>query len=207
MLRNTMQSGSRVYCLWHEAIKIKKKRRKSLMSNSSLVSFTQISPNQNSPRKYKIDTISIHCVVGQLSVETMGHMFAQPEYQASCNYAIGSDGRIALIVEEKDRSWCTSSRENDNRAITIECASEMTDPYEVNDAVMESLLNLLVDICRRNGIKELKWKADPSLIGQVDRQNMTVHRWFANKACPGDYLYSLHGDIARRVNARLAENA
>ena len=174
-----------------------------LYTNSSLVSYTRISPNRNSPRNHSIDTISIHCYVGQVSVEDMGAWFANIGAQASSNYGIGSDGRIGLFVSECDRSWCTSSRDNDNRAITIERASDRTDPYAVNDQVYESLIKLLVDICKRNHIKQLLWKGDKNLIGQVDKQNMTVHRWFANKACPGDYLYNRHGDIARRVNEKL----
>lgn len=173
------------------------------MSNSPLVSYTKISPNKTSPRTHEIDTITIHCVVGQCSAERLGAIFTPTSKQASCNYGIGYDGRIALIVEEKDRSWCSSSSSNDNRAITIEVASDTTHPYAVNDAAYKSLINLLVDICQRNNIKELKWKADKSLIGQPDKQNMTVHRWFANKACPGEYLYSRHGQIAAEVNARL----
>lgn len=173
------------------------------MSNSSLVNYTRISPNRNSPRNHKIDTITIHCVVGQCSVETLGNIFANSNIEASSNYGVGYDGRIGMYVEEKDRSWCSSSASNDNRAITIEVASDTYHPYAVNDAAYEALIKLVADICRRNGIKELKWKADKSLIGQVDKQNMTVHRWFANKSCPGDYLYSRHGDIAKRVNALL----
>lgn len=173
------------------------------MSNSPLISFTQISPNRNSPRNHSIDTITIHCVVGQLSVETMGAMFAKSSYGASCNYCIGSDGRIGLIVPEADRSWCSSNRDNDNRAITIECACDLNDPYAVNSKVYASLVNLLVDICQRNGIDALRWQADKSLIGQPEKQNMTVHRWFAAKACPGDYLYNRHSQIAAEVNARL----
>lgn len=171
------------------------------MSNSKLISYTKISPNKSSPRNHKIDTITIHCVVGQCSVETLGNIFQNNG--ASCNYAIGSDGRIALIVDESDRSWCSSNGTNDNRAITIECASDMTDPYAVNDKVYNALINLLVDICKRNHIPELRWKADKNLIGQTDKQNMTVHRWFANKACPGDYLYTHHIDIANKVNEKL----
>lgn len=177
-----------------------------IMSNSPLVSYTKISPNKTSPRTHEIDTITIHCVVGQCSVETLGSIFAPTSKEASCNYAIGYDGRIALIVEEKDRSWCSSNSANDNRAITIEVASDTTHPYAVNDTVYKSLINLLTDICQRNNIKELKWKADKSLIGQPDKQNMTVHRWFDNKACPGDYLYSRHGQIAAEVNARLGKS-
>lgn len=173
------------------------------MSNSTLATYKKISPNRTSPRNHKIDTITIHCVVGQLSVETMGNMFADKSYGASCNYCIGSDGRIGLIVEEKDRSWCSSSRDNDHRAITIEVASDTKSPYKVNDKAYKSLINLLVDICKRNGIKKLLWEADKSLIGKVDKQNMTVHRWFAAKECPGEYLYSKHGEIAKEVNARL----
>lgn len=177
------------------------------MSNSPLVSYTKISPNKTSPRNHVIDTITIHCYVGQVSVEGMGAWFVQPSTEASCNYGIGVDGRIALIVDEKDRSWCTSSSSNDNRAITIECACDKTHPYAVNREVYKSLIELLVDICRRNDIKELKWKADKSLIGQPDKQNMTVHRWFKNKACPGEYLYSRHSQIAAEVNARLNRTA
>lgn len=173
------------------------------MSNSKLVSYTKISPNKTSPRNHKIDTITIHCVVGQCSVETLGEIFAQPSRQASSNYGIGYDGRIGMYVEEKDRSWCSSSNSNDNRAITIEVASDTTHPYKVNDKAYAALLDLLTDICQRNGIKELLWKGDKSLIGQVDKQNMTVHRWFANKSCPGDYLYNRHGEIAAEVNKRL----
>lgn len=173
------------------------------MSNSKLVSYTKISPNRTSPRNHVIDTITIHCVVGQASVETLGNVFAPTSRKASSNYGVGVDGRIGMYCEEKDRSWCSSSASNDNRAITIEVASDTTHPYAVNEKAYAALIELLVDICKRNGIKELKWKADKSLIGQVDKQNMTVHRWFANKSCPGDYLYERHGEIARLVNERL----
>ena len=173
------------------------------MSNSPLVSFTRISPNKTSPRNHKIDTITIHCVVGQLSVESLGATFASSDRQASSNYGIGSDGRVGMYVEEKDRSWCSSNRANDHRAITIEVASDSTHPYAVNDAAYKTLIDLLVDICQRNGIKQLLWKNDRSLIGQVDKQNMTVHRWFAAKECPGEYLFSRHTQIASEVNARL----
>jgi hypothetical protein len=132
-------------------------------------------------------------------------MFAMPSRSASSNYGIGPDGRIGMYVEEQDRSWCSSSFTNDHRAITIECASDKTHPYAINDAVYKSLIDLCVDICRRNDIKELRWKADKSLIGQVDKQNMTVHRWFANKDCPGDYIYNRLGQIADEVNSRLNE--
>ena len=173
------------------------------MSNSPLVDYTEISPNRTSPRKHAIDTITIHCVVGQCAVTTLGHEFAKASKRASSNYGIGYDGKIGMYVEECDRSWCSSNTANDERAITIEVASDTTPPYAVKDAAYKSLIKLLVDICQRNGIKELKWKADKSLIGQPDKQNMTVHRWFANKSCPGDYLYDRHGQIAAEVNAIL----
>ena len=180
-------------------------------TNSGLACVKKISPNRNSPRTHAIDRVSVHCVVGQLSAETMAEMFAQASYQASCNYAIGSDGRVALIVEEKDRSWCTSSGENDHRAVTIECASDRTHPYAVNANVYASLLSLLEDICRRNGKKKLLWFGDKGKTlayePAPDEMVMTVHRWFAAKECPGEYLYSRHGKIAAEVTARLAEAA
>ena len=173
------------------------------MSNSPLVAFTRISPNKTSQRSHKIDTITIHCVVGQLSVESLGAGFASSNRKASSNYGVGSDGRIGMYVEEKDRSWCSSNASNDNRAITIEVASDTKYPYAVNDKAYKALINLLVDICKRNDIKKLLWKNDKSLIGQVDKQNMTLHRWFAATECPGEYLYSKHAQIAAEVNARL----
>ena len=173
------------------------------MSNSSLVKYTKISPNKTSPRDHAIDTITIHCVVGQVSVERLGDIFAPTSKKASANYGIGSDGRVGMYVEEKDRSWCSSNADNDNRAITIECASDSKYPYAINDAVYKTLIELCADICKRNNIKELKWKADKSLIGQVDKQNMTVHRWFAKKSCPGQYIYERLGQIAEEVNKKL----
>ena len=174
------------------------------MSNSPLVTYTKLSPNHSGRRNHVIDTISIHCMAGNASVETCGALFADPSRKASSNYGIGSDGRIALYVDEANRSWCTSSASNDHRAITIEVANNGGAPdWPVSGKAYSALLDLLTDICRRNNIKELLWKGNKSLIGQVDKQNMTVHRWFAAKACPGDYLYNRHGEIAAEVNRRL----
>lgn len=175
------------------------------MSNSPLVSYTKLSPCKNSPRQHVIDTITIHCMAGNMTVESCGALFSNYSRQTSSNYGIGSDGRIALYVNESDRSWCTSSRSNDNRAITIEVANDggANTGWHISDKAYASLINLLVDICQRNNIPELRWQANKDLIGQVDKQNMTVHRWFAAKACPGDYLYNAHGQIAAEVNKRL----
>lgn len=180
-------------------------------TNSPLVTYTLLSPHYN-PREHEIDTISIHCVVGQLTAKQVCNLerFAvddPDDDDASCNYVVGTDGSIGLCVEEKNRSWCTSSRSNDHRAITIEVASDTKHPYAVNSVAYAALLDLVTDICKRNGIKKLLWKADKSLIGQVDKQNMTVHRWFAAKACPGDWLYERHGEIAAEVNKRLNASA
>ena len=174
--------------------------------NSNLISYTKISPNKTSPRNHAIDTITIHCMAGNLSIESCGELFAPTSRQASSNYGIGTDGRIGLYVDEQDRSWCSSSGSNDNRAITIEVANDggAETGWHISDKALNSLINLVTDICQRNGIKQLLWQADKNLIGQVDKQNMTVHRWFAAKACPGDYLYNLHSEIAGKVNARLS---
>lgn len=174
------------------------------MSNSKLISYTKISPNRTSPRNRKIDTVTIHCVVGQCSVETLGNIFAPTSRQASCNYGIGADGRIGMYCEEKDRSWCSSNAANDNRAITIEVASDTKHPYAVNAKAYAALIDLLVDICKRNGIPRLVWstsKADR--VNHKNGCNMTVHRDYANKSCPGEYLYSRHAQIASEVNKRL----
>ena len=172
-------------------------------TNSSLVSKTVLSPNHSGTRTHAIDTITIHVYVGQITVDRGLSGFAKASREASCNYVIGYDGKIGLCVEEKNRSWCSSSKANDQRAITIEVASDTKAPYKVTDKAYAALLDLVTDICKRNNIKELKWKADKSLNGQTDEQNLSVHRWFAAKACPGDYLYNKHGEIAAEVNKRL----
>ena len=178
------------------------------MSNSTLVDYTRISPNRTSPRNHKIDTITIHCVVGQCSVETLGNIFAPTSRQASSNYGVGVDGRIGMYVEEKDRSWCSSNAANDNRAITIEVASDTTHPYAVNAKAYAALLDLVTDICRRNGIKKLVWSTNKNeRVNHLNGCNMTVHRDYANKSCPGDYLYERHGAIAAEVNKRLGASA
>lgn len=177
------------------------------MSNSQMVNCTVISPNKNSPRNHKIDTITPHCVVGQLSAEAIGGCFKSASRKASCNYGIGADGRVVLVVDEKDRSWCSSSSSNDNRAVTIECASDKTAPYAMNSAVYESLVNLCVDICRRNGIKKLLWLGSKQktllYTPKSGEAVLTAHRWFANKSCPGDWLYSRYGNLAEQVNRQL----
>lgn len=172
-------------------------------TNSPLVNYTKISPNKTVNRNHKIDTITIHHMAGNLTVERCGEVFAPTSRKASSNYGIGSDGRIGMYVEEKDRSWATANASNDHRAITIEVANDDTKTWSISDKAYKSLVALCVDICKRNGIDELKWKGDKNLIGKVDQQNMTVHRWFAATLCPGDYLYNLHGQIAKDVNAQL----
>ena len=180
-------------------------------TNSTLVSYTKISPNRTPNRNHAIDRVTIHCVVGQCTVETLGSIFAPTSRQASCNYGVGTDGKIGLYCEEKDRSWCTSSGANDHRAVTIEVASDTKHPYAVNDKAYEATINLVADICRRNGKKRITWLADKeksiNYTPAADEMLMTVHRWFANKACPGDYLYNRHADIAARVNAILSGTA
>lgn len=176
------------------------------MSNSPLVTYKRLSKNKNSPRNHKIDTITIHVYVGQVTAKQGCDYFATTDRQVSSNYVVGFDGSIGLSVEEKDRSWCSSNAANDHRAITIEVASEPAHPYMVTDKAYKALIELCADICKRNDIKQLLWKADKSLIGQVDKQNMTVHRWFASKTCPGEYLYNHLGDIAAKVNTLLGVN-
>lgn len=175
------------------------------MSNSPLVSYTKLSPNHSGKRNHVIDTITIHCMAGNASVETCGALFANPSRKASSNYGIGSDGRIALYVDEANRSWCSSSSSNDNRAITIEVANNGGAPdWPVSNKAYAALLDLVTDICKRNGIKKLVWSTNKNdRINHKNGCNMTIHRDFSNKSCPGDYLYNRHGQIAAEVNKRL----
>ena len=176
-------------------------------TNSSLVSYTKLSPNHSGLRTHSIDRITPHCVVGQLSAESICGCFTSTSRQASCNYGIGKDGRVSLCVEEKNRSWCSSSSANDQRAVTIECASDMQEPYAMNDAVYASLVKLCTDICKRNGKAKLLWLGDKTKTlnysPKADEMVLTVHRWFANKSCPGNWLYARLGDLAAKVTANL----
>ena len=177
------------------------------MSNSKLVSYTGLSPNHSGKRVCQISRITPHAVVGQLSVERICGCFAGKDRQASCNYCIGSDGRIGLCVDEQNRSWCSSSRDNDQRAVTIECASDLTEPYAMNDKVYASLEDLCADICRRNGKKRLLWIAnrDKALayVVKSDEMLLTVHRWFARKSCPGNWLFERMTSLADEVNQKI----
>ena len=178
-------------------------------TNSKMVVYTKLSPNHSGQRTHSIDRISPHCVVGQVTAESLGNIFAKSSYKASSNYGIDKDGRVGLYVEEKNRSWCTSSNANDQRAVTIECASDTASPYRMNDAVYKTLIKLCIDICRRNGKKKLLWFGDKNkslnYSPRSDEMVITVHRWFANKSCPGDWLYSRLGDLAKRVTEELSE--
>ena len=179
-------------------------------TNSPMVSYTKLSPNHSGQRTHSIDRITPHCVVGQCSVETIGNIFLPVTRQASSNYGIGPDGRVGMYVEEKNRSWCSSSNANDQRAVTIECASDTTEPYAFHDVVYQTLIKLCVDICKRNGKTKLLWLGDKAKTlnynPKPDEMVLTVHRWFANKSCPGNWMYARMGDLAKKVTAALGGN-
>jgi glucan-binding YG repeat protein len=178
------------------------------MSNSSLVNYTKLSPNHSGKRTHTIDRITPHCVVGQVSVERLGSIFAPASRKASCNYGIGSDGRVGLYCDEGNRSWCSSSNANDQRAVTIECASDTTHPYAFKEVVYNKLIDLCADICKRNGKNTLIWINNKNkALNYTPKSNemlITVHRWFANKACPGDWLMNRMNDLVTKVNAKLS---
>lgn len=179
-------------------------------TNSPLVSYTKLSPNHSGQRTHSIDRITPHCVVGQCSVETLGNIFLPTSRQASSNYGIGVDGRVGMYVEEKNRSWCSSSNANDQRAVTIECASDNTEPYAFKDVVYKRLIELCTDICKRNGKTKLLWLGDKAktlnYTPKSDEMVLTVHRWFANKSCPGNWMYARMGDLASKVTAALGSD-
>ena len=178
-----------------------------IMSNSSLVSYTKLSPNHSGKRTMSIDRITPHCVVGQCTIESLGSWFAQTSIQASSNYGIDKDGRVGLFVDEGNRSWCSSSNANDQRAVTIECASDTSEPCAFRDVVYQKLIDLCTDICRRNDKSKLIWLGDKDkTLNYSPKSNemiLTVHRWFANKSCPGNWMYARMGDLASKVTARL----
>lgn len=181
-------------------------------TNSSMVVYKKLSPNHYGLRTHSIDRITPHCVVGQCTAEGLGEWFEKQSTQASSNYGIDRDGRVALYVEEKNRSWCSSSNANDQRAITIECASDTTEPYAFRDVVYQTLIKLCIDICKRNGKNKLIWFGDKDKTLNYSPKSgemiLTVHRWFANKSCPGSWMYArvdragVHGEV---IKIRLME--
>ena len=176
-------------------------------TNSSMVAYTKLSPNHSGQRTHSIDRITPHCVVGQCTAEGLGDWFAKSSTQASSNYGIDKDGRVGMYVEEKNRSWCSSSNANDQRAITIECASDTTEPYAFRDVVYKKLIELCIDICKRNGKNKLIWFEDKDKTLNYSPKSgemiLTVHRWFANKSCPGNWMYARMGDLAEKVTKAL----
>ena len=178
------------------------------MSNSKLVVYTKLSPHCTKPRQGKIKGISIHTMAGPGSVEGCGQVFQTSE--ASSHYGIGPDGRIGQYVLEENRAWCCSHKV-DHEVVTIEVSSIQAyhEPYECTAVAYQSLIDLCVDICRRNGIKKLIWKEGkqycPAFTGNWAVCNMVPHRYTTDKgkSCPGNYLFGKYGEIADRVNARL----
>ena len=175
-------------------------------TNSPLVVYTKRSPHHSGLRTHSIDRITPHCVVGQCTAETLGEVFNGTR-DVSSNYGIDKSGRVGLYVDEKNRSWCSSSRENDQRAITIECASDTTEPYAFRDVVYAKLIDLCVDICKRNGKSKLLWFGDKTktlnYTPKADEMILTVHRWFSATACPGTWMMNRMGDLAKQVTAKL----
>ena len=174
-----------------------------MYSNSPLVNYTDITDHNYGLRSHAIDTITVHHMAGNLSVETCGNLFHKKN--GSSNYGIGTDGRIALYVPESNGAWTSSNKTNDMRAITIEVANEILAPYwTISAAAMTSLINLCADICKRNNIKALIWSDNKSdRINHVNSVNMTMHCDFASTACPGPFLKQCLPLIAVAVNQQL----
>ena len=179
-----------------------------------MVSYKRIASHYSKGRKFKnktysIDRITIHCVVGLWTAKQIADYFATTSRTSSPNYGCGSDGKISLCVEEKDRSYCSSSGANDARAITIECASKTSHPYAFPVATYNALLDLCTDICRRNGKNRLIWIPDKNTALNYTPHGgemiLTVHRWFANKACPGDWMMQRMSSFATEVTNRLKQ--
>jgi len=166
------------------------------MSNSALIDYIKLSPNSTNPRRDIIRKITIHHMAGNITVEQCGNGFADPNRQGSSNYGIGTNGKRAMYVEEINRAWTSSNPANDHQAITIEVANDGGENWHVSDAALESLIELCVDICQRNGIKALNYTGDAT-------GNLTRHNMFAATACPATYLQSKFPYIADEVNKRL----
>lgn len=169
------------------------------MSNSKLITYTQLSPHCNKPRRDKIRKITIHHAAGNLSLNGFGSTFNGTR-EVSANYGVDSQGRVGMYVEECNRAWTSSNADNDHQAITIEVANDGGAPdWHVSDAALEATIALCVDICKRNCIARLNFTGDKN-------GNLTMHKYFAATGCPGPYLESKFPYIADEVNKRLGAN-
>lgn len=178
-----------------------RERAEVIGRNSPFIEYVYLSPNADFPRGDEIRKVTIHHMAGDMTLEELGETFSQQDRGASTNYAIDSQGRVGLYVEEADQSWASRSPENDAQAVTIEVANdEIGGEWHVSDAAYERLIELCADICRRNGIEELQYTGDAA-------GNLTLHDMFySGTECPGPYLKSRMGEIAEEVNGRLAED-
>lgn len=180
------------------------------MGNSTLATYRRITTHKNSGRNHAIDTITPHCIVGQVTAQWCADYFATTDRDASSNYCIGKDGDIAVSVDESDRAWTSSNSANDNRAITIEIASDKVDPYTMTDAAYNALVRLCVDILKRHGKNTLVWKGSKDAAiayePKANEMKLTAHRFFANKSCPGDWLYSRYAKLAAEVTKAAGGN-
>lgn len=167
------------------------------MSNSSLVNLVSYSPNHSGRRTHPITKIAIHHTAGVLTAAGIGNVFKSTARQASCNYGIGNDNKVVLVVDECNRAWTTSSSWCDNRAVTIEVSNcQYGGSWLVSDRVLNTLIDLVTDICRRNGIKNCTYTGGTDGVLQM-------HKWYAQTSCPGPYLASKFNYIAQEVNKRL----
>lgn len=181
------------------------------MSISPLATYVNTNhSNQTKPRRGKIQYIIPHCYVGQVTAKRGVDGFLPNGRGASAHYVVGKDGDIGCNVDEKNRAWTTGGDKTcmgwtggniDHYGVTIEVACDTVHPYWITDAAYNALVRLMADIAKRNGLGKLTWQANPNLVGHPEQQNVIVHRWFASKACPGDYIFTHLGDICARANA------
>ena len=161
---------------------------------SSLVNVVQRSPNYSTRGEHTVERLTVHHTAGIATVEGLLYMFSRPERNASATYVIGNDGRIGGCIDEEWRPWTSNSKDNDQRAITIEVSNDVNgEPWSVGTPAWNSLIRLCVDVCVRYGIR-LWWDPD-SRTG-----SLTAHRWYAATACPGDWMYDRFPIIISEVN-------
>lgn len=179
-------------------------------TNSPLVTYTRLSPHNSGTRTHAIDRITPHHAVSQMSARAICAEFMGTRI-CSANYVIGYNGEVGMSVPEDTVAKTSGSYDNDSRAVTIEVADEATWPYKVNAAAYERLIELCVDICKRNGKDRLVWIDDKDkALAYSQKPNemlLTVHRWFQYTLCPGQTLMDSMPDLAKKVTAELQKDA
>lgn len=154
-------------------------------------SYPAYAGNYSGPEARKnITAVTVHHMAGVMSAKQCGAIFQRPGRNGSAHYGIGVNGEIAWYVDENCVAWTNSNWPSNQSSVTIETSNSSTGgDWPVSSASYKSLIKLVADIAKRNGLGKL-----------VPGQNLTWHSMYASTSCPGPYLLARMQNIADEAN-------